>query len=290
LIARLAREPLVHFLLLGGLIFAAYFWLNPGATGEPEDDRIVIDQQQLDHLKGLWAAQWKRDPAPSDVAAIIDRYVRQEVFYREGLRMGLDRNDEIIKKRLAQKMEGVANDLATLMRPPTDEQLEAYFRSREDFFTLPAAYAFRQVLFLPDEKDGQSHIEATLASMRQGAPIPADRLNKLALPAEWPLTLVNDLDNAFGGDFTRSLERLPVGEWSGPIRSGYGWHLVFLESKQGPTLPDFASVRDYVAREYEYQSVLKAQDDVYRELLGNYRVDITAADVPPDVTARLAGQ
>jgi parvulin-like peptidyl-prolyl isomerase len=182
-------------------------------------------------------------------------------------------------------MEAVADDLNTLMRPPTDEQLRDYYESRQGFFTLPKAYAFRQILFLPDEKDG---VEATLVSMQQGGRIPRERLNKLAVPAEWPLTPVDDLDNAFGRDFSRSLDELPIGQWSGPVRSGYGWHLVYVERKEEPRIPDFEDVREYVAREYEYRSVLETQDKVYQELLDKYEVSITAEGVPAETLAAFA--
>jgi PPIC-type PPIASE domain len=282
---RLVKEPFVHFLVLGALIFVAYAWLDGGRTAQDLGNRIVIDQGELDHLKGLWKLQWKRDPAPSDVAAIIDRHLRQEVFYREALKMNLDHNDGIIKKRLAQKMEAVADDLSKLTRPPTDEQLRAYYDRRRDFFTLPKAYAFKQILFLPDERKG---MEATLVSLRQGATIPSDRLNKLSVPAAWSLTSVRDIDNAFGGAFSEALDDFPVGAWSGPVRSGYGWHLVFIEKKERARVPDFEEVRDYVAREFEYRSALETQDKVYKDLLQNYEVSITAGDVPDEIKAEFA--
>jgi len=284
-IRRFLKEPLLHFVALATFIFAAYHWLEPGRETQNRDNRIVIDQSELDHLKDLWKLQWKRDPAPGDIAAIIDRHLRQEVFYREALKMNLDRNDEIIKKRLAQKMEAVANDLSTLMRPATDEQLRDYFHHHEDFFTLPKAYAFRQILYLPDERDA---MEATLVSMRLGEAIPENRINKLSVPADWPLTSIDDLDNAFGGDFTASLDDLQVGEWSGPVRSGYGWHLVLVETKEKPRIPDFEEIREYVAREYGYRTSLETQEQVYTELLENYEIIITAHDIPAEIKAEFA--
>jgi peptidyl-prolyl cis-trans isomerase C len=282
---RLLREPFVHFLVLGALIFGAYVWLDGEPAAQNNDNRIVIDQGELDHLTDLWKLQWKRDPAPSDVAAIIDRHLRQEIFYREALKMNLDHNDEIIKKRLAQKMEAIADDLSTLMRPPTDEQLRKYYESRADFFKLPKAYAFKQILFLPDERTG---MEAALVSMKQGADVPRDRINKLSVPVEWSLTSVGDIDNAFGGGFSEALDNLPVGEWSGPVKSGYGSHLVFIERKEGARVPDFEEVRDYVAREFEYRSVLDTQDQVYKKLLDKYEVSITAKNVPAEIRDEFA--
>lgn len=221
----IAREPLVHFIVLGGLLFLAWSRVAPQKTREATDEVIVFDQARLDHLKTLWKAQWKRDPAPADVAAIIDRHLRQEVFYREALRMGLDRDDEIIRTRLAQKMEAVASDLSTLMEPPTEAELRAFHASHPDLFSLPPAFAFRQVLFLPSEA-GDERVEVTLAALRSGDDVPPARLNKVSLPLEWPLTASPTLEHAFGGGFASELSALPVGTWSGPVRSGLGLHLV----------------------------------------------------------------
>jgi hypothetical protein len=243
---------------------------------------IVVDQSRLDHLETLWSAQWKRDPAPEDVKAILERHLRKEVFYREALRMGLDHDDEIIRTRLAQKMEAVASDLSTLMQPPTDAQLRAFHAERPDLFTLPRAFAFRQVLYLPSEK-GDDELEAALSALRSGGEIPPARLNKLSIPLEWSLTPVQALENAFGGGFAESLSKLPVGTWSGPVRSGLGLHLVQVTESQPKHLAPFEQIRDLVARQYEYYSVLDAQERMFRELLQKYEVRISAEGVPEAV-------
>lgn len=280
MIHRLVKEPLVHFLLLGCLIFAAYGLLK---REQYQENTIVISQQQFDHLTNLWRSQWKRDPSPDDIAAILDRHIRQEVFSREALRMNLDHNDEIIKKRLAQKMEAVASDLQTLTSPATEEQLKKYFHQHEEFFILPLSYSFKQILFLTSEQDRKALMQNFLQSLRAGAEIPKNRQSKLGVPCDWPITSESDIENAFGSPFSRSLDDLPIKQWSGPIRSGYGWHLVYIEIKQEPRLPDFQEVRDFVAREYDYQSELLAQDQVYQELLAKYNVSITAKDLPAEI-------
>jgi hypothetical protein len=284
--SRLARDPLLHFVVLGALLFAAYSWVGPGRGADRRDDRIVIDQAQLDHLESMWRAQWKHDPAPGDVAAIIDRHLRQEVFYREALKRNLDRNDEIIKRRLAQKMEAVASDLSTLMQPPTERQLRAFYEQRKDLFMQPRAFAFRQVLFLPEEADEGSRMKAVLAALQQGAAVPVDRKNKAALRGDWPLTAAPALDNAFGPGFAKALGDLPPGTWAGPVRSGYGWHLVQVQEKRDPILPAFEQVRDEVAKQHAYYAVLEAQDRMYAELLKGYTVSLTAADVPAEIRSR----
>ena len=282
MLRQVAREPLVHFVVLGGLLFTAWSWVVPEETAGPGHEVIVLDQARLDHLETLWKAQWKRDPAPRDVAAIVDRHLRQELFYREALRLGLDRDDEIIRTRLAQKMEAVASDLGTLMQPRTEDRLRTFYAERRDLFTLPPAFAFRQVLYLPSEA-ADDRLEATLVSLRTGGELPPDRRSKLAMPLDWPLTAARTLENSFGGGFAEALSGLPVGTWSGPVRSGLGWHLVQVTESRRSRLPPFEEIRDVVVEQYEYHAVLDAQERMFRELLDKYELRIDAAGVPEAV-------
>lgn len=282
------REPLAHFVVMGGLLFAAWTWLVPEQTESSGNEVILLDQAQLDYLETLWTAQWKREPSPEDVAAIVDRHLRQEVFYREALRMGLDHDDQIIRTRLAQKMEAVASDLGTLMRPPTDDQLRAFHAERPDLFTLPPAFAFLQVLYLSAEAE-DAVLEATLASLRQGDAVPQNRLNKLSVPLDWDLTPAQEVEHAFGGGFANALSELPVGTWSGPVRSGLGLHLVQVTDSQPERLAAFEEIRDYVSRQYEYYTALDAQERMFRELLDRYDVRIEAEGVPETVRREYAG-
>jgi len=283
----IAREPLVHFVVLGGLLFSAWSWIAPQERVGAGDRVIVLDQARLDHLETLWKAQWKRAPGPQDVKAVIDRHLRKEVFYREALNMGLDRDDEIIRTRLAQKMEAVASDLSTLMQPPTEDQLRAFHTERPDLFTLPQAFAFQQVLYLPSEaKDDR--MEVTLAALQSGGEVPPERLSKLSVPLDWPLTQAQTLENSFGGGFAEALAELPVGTWTGPVRSGLGLHLVQVTESQPAHLAPFDEIRDFVARQYEYYSVLDAEERIFQELLDKYEIRISAEGVPDAVLQEYA--
>lgn len=287
MLRQVAREPIVHFLSLGGLLFAAWAWLAPAESAGPGSEVITLDQARLDHLETLWSAQWTREPSEKDLAAIIDRHLRQEVFYREALRMGLDRDDEIIRTRLAQKMEAVSSDLSTLMQPPTEEKFRAFHAERPDLFTLPQAFAFRQVLYLPAEAEDTA-LETTLAALRDGGAVPPDRRNKLSVPLEWDLTPAPVLENAFGGRFVEALSELPVGTWSGPVRSGLGLHLVEVTENQPEHVAPYDEIRDFVGRQYEYYTVLDAQEEMFRELLNRYDIRFEAEGIPESVRQEYA--
>ena len=280
MLKQVVKDPLIHFIAIGAVLFWAYFsYVEQSSTAIDDDNHIVIDQQELDHLTNLWTLQWKKEPQTKDLQAIIDHYLRQEVFYREAMKLNLDHNDAIIRKRLAQKMEAVANDLSTLMSPPTDKALKDYFHSNHSLFMLPPALQFEQVLFLESESNLETKIAQVLNTLKQDKSIPATRSQKLSVANNWELTPNNIVDNSFGKSFTDALNTAPLNTWFGPVDSGYGKHLVKVTHRQDATLPDFEAVKEYVAREYEYQSVLKAQEKIYKDLLKNYTVTITA-DIP----------
>ena len=282
MIKRLVKEPFIHFLILGFLIFAVYFWIN---RNQVDNNQILIDQSEYEHLKNLWSIQWKKEPEKTDIQALLDRYIRQEVFYREALALNLDHNDEIIKKRLSQKMEAVATDLNTLTQPPTDEQLKKYLSQHAALFKQPSSYAIKQIVFPTGESGSSKKLNSLLVQLKQGGSIPENDLNRLGIPSEWSLTPVTDLDNAFGGGFAQALDQLPLHQWVGPVSSGFGEHLVFIEHKENTQLPAFDDIRDDVEREYKYQTELETQDRVYKELLAKYKVSITANDIPLDISS-----
>lgn len=202
--------------------------------------------------------------------------------------MGLDRDDQIIRNRLAQKMEAVATDLGALMAPPDDARLEAFYEERADLFSLPAAVAFRQVLFIDGAAEDAARIQATLDDLRGGGGVPDDLRSAGMLPLDWASTPLPAVNNAFGGDFAAALPALPVGEWSGPVRSGFGLHLVRVEAIAPAGPPPFEDVRDYVARQYEYYAALEAQARMAEELMRKYTIRIEAEGVPDTVRAGLA--
>ncbi len=168
------------------------------------------------------------------------------------------------------------------MEPPTDDQLRKFHASRPDLFTLPPAYAFRQVLYLPAEARGDT-LKTELELLRAGESVPKDRLNKLSLPLDWPLTPAPELANAFGGNFAKALATLPEGEWAGPVRSGLGFHLVKVSEAKSGGLAPFDEIRDFVERQYEYYSVLDAQQKMFTELRDKYDIKFTARGVPEAV-------
>jgi len=271
------KEPLVHFLVLGALIFGYYYLFNSDSESE---NAIVVDDAEYDYLLSLWKNQWKREPNEQDIKAFLDQYLQREVFYKEALSLGLDHNDIIVKRRLAQKMEAVSNDLNAMLKPPTDADLKAFYNANDSLFLFPPSYSFRQVLFTNIEPNWQRELLSTLTALKSGQEIPASRKLKLSISNEWKKSPLNEIDQAFGDEFASKLDSLPLNEWVGPISSGFGQHLVFISEKKDSQLADFEIVKSYVEKEYEYQMELEMQEQLYRDLLEKYQVKITSDKVP----------
>lgn len=274
------KEPLVHFLCLGFLIFGYYYFVND--ESEPEN-AIVIDDAEYDYLLAMWKKQWQREPNETDIKAFLDQYLRQEVFYKEALALNLDHNDLIVKRRLAQKMEAVSNDLNAMMKPPTDTDLKAFYDQNKKLFALPPSYSFRQVLFTTNEPNWQQQFEQTKLELNNNKDIPKSRQLKLSLANTWENRDLNDIDKAFGSEFASALHNQPLNQWVGPIASGFGQHLVFISAKKEGEIAHFETAKPFVKKEYEYQTELETQEQVYHDLLEKYPVKITSGKVPESI-------
>ncbi|WP_075352154.1 peptidyl-prolyl cis-trans isomerase [Algoriphagus marinus] len=274
------KEPLLHFMLLGTMIFGYYYLTN---DIEDAEAAILIDDAEYDYLLSLWKNQWQREPNEDDIKAFLDQYLRQEVFYKEALALNLDHNDIIVKRRLAQKMEAVSNDLNFMMNPPTDEELKSFFASNPDLFQLPPSFTFQQVLFLASEENLSAQMEINKIALNEGEEIPDSRKLKLSLANQWDNSSLAEISKAFGDDFALALDSIPNNQWVGPIASGFGQHLVFISKKDNAETADFEDIKPYVLNEFEYQSELRTQEKIYLDLLEKYGVKITSEKVPDSV-------
>ena len=163
---RFLREPLLHFLVLGALLFAIYSYLNRGRGGVEPSKQIVVSLDDLRVMDSYFETQWHRQPTPQEFAAMVEDKVKEEVLYREGLAMGLDKEDTIVKRRMAQKMQFLAEDVAAAHEPSAAE-LKAWFDKNKEKFALPSRYSFRHLYFSPDKrgKDAQHDAANALAKV-----------------------------------------------------------------------------------------------------------------------------
>lgn len=272
---RLIREPLLHFLVLGAALFVLYSGVNRNKA--PSRDRIVVTAGQLENFSATFARTWQRPPTAEELKGLVDQYVQEEILSREAIKLGLDKSDSVIRRRLQQKMEFVFEDLAAT-KPPTEAELAEYFAKHQDQFKSEPQFTFRQV-FLNPETRGQklaADASALLTQVRTpGFSGDLDALgDRLLLSAEFKDAPSRRVQADFGKAFATELATLKTGEWTGPIQSGYGAHLVLLESRTEARVPALGEVRAKVERELISSRRQVANQKFLEGLLAKYEVTI----------------
>jgi len=274
---KLFREPLLHFILIGGLLFIVF---NIVHNSNDNSKEIIIDQSDLERMVNTWELQWKRKPTAKELTNLLKTDVKQEVLYLEALEMNLDHNDEIIKRRLSQKMEFLSKDLASITEP-TDKDLIDYFEANSEKYLTPYIYSFYQVLFTQD-KSGADYKEKAQSVLKNNATASLTEMklksDSFIFSNEFTNTSGTGLSREFGSDFSKGLQQLPDNTWTGPVKSGFGVHLVFITKRQIPKIPDFNSVREDVFRNYMYDKEILVNQTIYDALKKNYQIVI---DIEP---------
>jgi hypothetical protein len=275
---RLLREPLFQFLIMGAALVAASSFV-PGRD-IPRDDQIVINAGQIEHLAARYARTWQRPPTLEELEGLIDEHVREEVAYREGMAMGLDRDDTIIRRRIRQKLDFIAVDISSLVEP-TDEELAAYLADHPDDFRVEPRFTFVQVFLDPDKHGDELETDARkLLEVLSHKPTLeysglGDRI--LITPVQEDISL-QGIASIFGRGFADSLVTLHgeegQGQWFGPIPSGYGLHLVRVDGTSGGNLPELGEIHGIVRREWENSRRIEAKDQFYTQLVDRYEITV----------------
>ena len=276
---RILREPLVHFLALGALVFliAALRAAPPGR--EASELRIVVTAGDVQHIADGFARTWQRQPTPEELSGLVDEWVRDEVYYREALALGLERDDAVVRRRLRQKMEFVVED-ALAGPPPSDAELQAYLDAHPDVFRTEPTVSFRQVYLDRDERGARAagDAQALVARLRLAGPDfdTAALGDRIMLPDDYEHVPASEVARDYGDDFARALADLPVSEWSGPITSGYGLHVVFVRNRTAGRVPALAEVREAVARELGAATRRQMVENAYQALRTRYEIVMEA--------------
>jgi len=274
--SKLLGEPLIHFMLLGVGLFLLFGYVG----GEDEaPDEIVISAGAIEHLKATFARTWQRPPTPEELDELIADRIREEVYYREATALGLDRDDTIVRRRMRQKMEFLAADVAERWEP-TDEELLAFFEQSADSYRTPARFSFRHVYLDPQRHDGklQEEVDRLLAVVRAGEVDTESLGDSLMLPGELSRVSSEEVAALLGDRFARQLQDLVIGRWQGPVASGYGVHLVLLEEREEGRMPSFEQIRDELERDWRHARRQEAKDELFEQLSGRYEVRVERAE------------
>ena len=264
------RDPLVHFLLVGAALFAFFMWRGEAGSDDPQ--RIVITGQQIRELREAAAVLQGREPTRAELEALLEPAIREEVYYREALALGLDVNDDEVRRRLVEKMQYLTEDIAD-PEPASEEELREFFANAPERFTIPALVTFDQVFFSPSAR-GESldaDAAAALEALRDGA-APTELGDRTPLQDRFVDASRDRVEVLFGADFTAAAFALPPGDWSGPYRSDFGLHLIRVISRSDAREPEFDEVRAQAAEMFAADRRQRANAAAYAEMRERYDV------------------
>jgi hypothetical protein len=276
MLKRILREPLLHFLVLGLLLFVVYDRM--GVTAPPPPDEIVIDTARVETLQGQFERTWQRPPTARELNGLIESWLREEIFYREGLALGLDEGDPVVRRRIAQKMDFISEGL--MVAPPAEDELETWFAENAGAYRVDPVYTLRQVYFDPGRFDGEWAGAADAARAMLASGTEPEPVGGALLPETLNDAPLREVGRQFGQRFADQLTDAPVGRWFGPVQSGFGVHLVKVERRTPGRIPTLAEVRDEVERDYLAQRREAANDALYESLRAQYTVRFEGVTAP----------
>lgn len=269
-VRRVLREPLLHFFLIGSIFFVVYYQTRDDEDVQDLEGTLVVRMDDFERLRTLWTERWKRPPASSELRGIVDDFVREEVLYREALELGLDENDVIVRRRLAQKITFLTQDLAAQLEPG-EEELRDWFAKNLVLYAEEPLLSFTHIYFNEEERGSlaESEAESLLDEFSQSNIIPdraPERGDRFMLRYDYQDVTPFEIRREFGNAFGDAVIDLTPGTWHGPIRSGYGVHLVRLIRRTDAQGPTFEEVRDRVEGDWLYEQS-KRVDQAYIEAL-----------------------
>lgn len=264
------KQPLVQFLLAGFVVALIAQWRGP--SGEADSDEIVVTEDRVQAIASEFAQTWHRLPEPDEIDRLIANYVREEALVREAARLGLADDDQIVRRRLTSKMEELLSSEAQV-ESADEDQLQRYFEKHWQDFANPTAYSIDQIFLGEEEAAAQAAAVKARGAIKAGgdwrklgSPLP--------LPGSYADKTSGDIERALGADFARSVEQAKPGEWAGPLRSAYGYHLLRVNAATPPQKPDLAAKRKQVEAAWRKQAIEESKAQAVAEILDGYTVTI----------------
>jgi peptidyl-prolyl cis-trans isomerase C len=280
---RWLREPLLHFLLIGGVGAAVYAYVHQGESTST-NYQVVLSLDDLKQLDISFYSQWHRQPTPDEFTGLVEQFIRQEILYREALAMGLDKDDTIVKRRMAQKMEFLSEDVKTA-HEPTSEDLKAWYANNTEKFASPDRATFRHLFFGFDmhgdnaKKDAEATLQR-IAAMSEETGADKAHADPFMFQDYYGDRAAYQLAKEFGPAFAVGMFKLKPGSWQGPIESGYGWHLVWIESIAPGGVPAFEEVEPDVKTAWLADQKAIQWQKAYATMRAKY--EVIAPQPPPE--------
>lgn len=256
----------MHFLIAGALIFA----MMAGRPPDLGERRIVVNAAVIARLGMRWTETFRRPPTTHELDGLIGEYVRDQVYYREAIRLGLDQDDEVVVRRLRNKMIALATS-DTEAAKPDDRTLQALLDKNPARYAPELRFTFQQVYLGADSPAVRRRASGVIARLQAGA-APSAAGQPVPIPGSYRESPASDLAGLFGDEFVTALRSIPPGRWIGPVSSGLGLHAVRLTARTAPAVPDLATVRQQLENDWRSAALRRAEDDNYRRILAGYDV------------------
>lgn len=273
---KIFKEPLVHFLVLAaGIFLVSELFSADSSSGNLEQDEILITQAKIKTIRTSFEKVWQRTPSEQELQKAIEGHIRDEVFYREALAMGLDRNDGIVRRRLSQKIQFLSEDLANI-EEPDDKALQSFLTDNADKYLRPAKFTFKQV-YLNSNKRGvsaQSDAAKLLKQLIENDKNAAELGDPLMVEHQFTDMAEHGVAKSLGNDFLKSILNTPTGSWQGPIKSGFGLHLIRIENRIKRKQPELSEVRDVVLRDWNSEKRKLTNEAVYKSMRSRYKINV----------------
>ena len=271
---QLFREPLLHFAVAGAIIFGGYSWLNSVRVESTALEPVRVGEGDVRWLKQVWSSQWLRQPTAEELKGLVDNLLNEKLLARESEAMGLGVDDIVIRRRLAQKLKFLVEDTIQLAEP-SEAELRQFFAANASRFETPGRLSFRQVYFDPGQrKAAAADAKAALAGLNANTQDGQTGGDRLLFGDSFENTDELAVSAMFGADFAHEVFALEPGEWRGPLKSGYGYHVVLITQRSAPALKPFEIARNAVLTEWRGRKQAELNRDYLAELRKKYRVEL----------------
>jgi peptidyl-prolyl cis-trans isomerase C len=281
---RIAKEPLLHFILVGTAIYMLFALYGQRGSEDAivEQNTIVVTKGEINWLAEMWQKRWNRSPTDEEMAGLVRDHVKETVLYREAMAMGLDKDDTIIRRRLKQKLEFLAQDLIQ-PKLPSDDALQDYFKKHIDRYRAPDLLTFTHAFLDPDKRGDHTltdaeKLKSELIASSTTPDASGDLGDRFMLQSYYPERSEAEVSKLFGSEFARSIMVLEPEQWHGPVLSGYGTHLVYVHGRQELPPPDYDQVAERVREDWQNEERAKLNDEYIESLLSRYKVIIEGED------------
>jgi hypothetical protein len=262
----IVREPIVLFFLFGLILFIVYE--RATTYYELQNKKITVTEAQIQLLSETFMKTWNREPTEQELKAQIENYIKDEIFYKEAVALGLDKSDIAVKRRLRQIMEMMMDDMATVY--PSEDQLKRYLSENPDKFRQDPTISFRHFYFSTENRELALEV---LGKMKDTLPVDESNFDGLALiPNEFSGESYRGVERLFGKSFTDDIFKLDVGSWEGPVESAYGYHLVYISQIEEGFVPELSGIWDEVEREWSQERKMQVKDQQYQKIKERYTI------------------